>query len=159
MDKRFTITRSDGRSNAQVILDHVKDGEPGRVYPHAELLVALDVGSDRAHTRPDVYHAVRTALPRVLREHQRRLHAVRQVGYRLARASEHVSLARCDRHRADVQLKRGLATLQNVMFDEMTPNERSAHEGTLMVVSALWANQAAMDRRLRKVEMAIASVR
>lgn len=151
----FAITRSDGRSNAQVLLDYVKDGEPGRVYTFADLGSALDAGTDRRFTTSDVRNVVTAASRRLLREQQRVLHSVRRVGYRIAKASDHRQLALNRTRRADVQLKRGFLTLQHVRWDEMDPTSRKVHEGTLMVVGALYQQQRAMENRLSAVEDAI----
>jgi hypothetical protein len=155
----FAITRKDGRSNSQVVVDYVRDSEPGRLFTYDELAAALSVGSDRGFTARDVCQAVRGALLRLLREQQRRLHNVRLVGYRLAPAIEHRRLARQDHRRADVQLRRGLETLRNVRWNELDPNARLAHEGTLMLTESLYINQLALDRRMRTIEDAIEKVK
>ncbi len=155
---RFTIARADGRADAQVVIDLVKDGAAGTLYPHDEILAALSVGTEREYRQHDVSGAVGRANRRLLREHQRRLHAVPGMGYRLAPAAEHMVLASSDRRRADTQLRKGLETLRHVRWDEMEPEARKAHEGHLMVTEAIWQAQRALDRRLRKVEAAIAAV-
>lgn len=149
--KTFTVARADGRSAAQVVLDYVKGGEPGRLYTYDELAEALAVGA-RPYSRVEVQKTAQRLVTRLLREQQRRLHVVQGAGYRLAPASDHMSLAHTDRRRADTQLTRGLNTLRHVRFDEMDSNTRRAHEGHLMVAEALYANQVALDRRLRTVE-------
>lgn len=154
----FKITRADGRSNGQVLLEYVNGGEPGRLYAYDELVTALSEGSHK-FTKTDVQRVVRQSTGRLLREQQRRLHAVRTVGYRLAPASEHMVLANGDRRRADVQLRKGLDTLRHVRFEEMDENTRRAHEGHLMVTEAIYANQVALDRRMKKVEEAIAALK
>jgi len=155
MSARFTITRADGRSNAQVILDYVRDGVPGRLYTYEELGQVLSVGTDRSYDDKAVGGVVRQAAPRLLSEQQRRLHNVKLAGYRLAPASEHMALARHDKRRADTQIRRGVHTLRHVRWDEMDENTRRAHEGHLMITETLYAHQVALDRRLRKVEDAI----
>jgi hypothetical protein len=155
----FEITRRDGRSNVQVILDHVRDGEPGNLYTYDALSEALGAAAQRSYSTRDVQQIVRTALARLLKEQQRRLHNVRTVGYRLAPASEHMTLARYDKRRADAQLLRGLETLRHVRWDEMEPNVRAAHEGHLILTEAIYANQIALDQRLTRVEQAIAKAR
>lgn len=155
MKDRFAITREDGRSNAQVILDYVKDGKPGRLYTYKELASALSIGS-RPFTHVEVQAVVNRLTTRLLREQQRRLHVVTGMGYRLSPAAEHMTLAHADRRRADIQLKKGLETLRHVRFEEMDENTRKAHEGHLMIHEALYQNQVAIDRRLRRIEDAIA---
>ena len=154
----FTPQRESGQSNAQVLIDFVRDGAPGQIYEVAHLLAALDVGAEKAHTTSDLVRAVSTTNKRLLKEYQRRLHSVRGRGYRLACASEHLTLASSDRRRADTQLKKGLATLRHVRWDELPEEARKAHEGHLMVTEAIYQAQASQERRLRKVEAAIASL-
>ena len=152
---RFVISRLDGRSNGQVILDLVKAGTPGEVYTYEALGAALSEGTDRAYGVSEVRSVVIGTFSRLLKEQQRTLYNVRGVGYRLAHANEHNQLARVRTRRADVQMRRGFHTLQHVRWDEMDPTARRVHEGTLMVVGALYQQQQAMDRRLRSVEDAI----
>ncbi len=55
----FQITRTDGRSNAQVIIDLVCNQEPGRLYTFREIADALGAGSNKVYTVPDVRGAWR----------------------------------------------------------------------------------------------------
>jgi len=157
--QHFAITRADGRSNSQVILDTVKQAEPGRLFTYRELTEALSIGTGHVYDHRAVCSAVRAATTRLLHEAQRRLHNVPLAGYRVAPASEHMRLARTDKRRADVQLRRGVETLRHVRWDELDPNARAAHEGTLMVTEALYVNQVALDARIRKIEEAIAAAK
>lgn len=156
---RFKVARDDGRTDAQVVIDLVKDGTAGTLYTHDQIVAALSVGATREYTQHDVSGAVGRANKRLLREYQRRLHVVTGMGYRLAPASEHMALANGDRRRADTQLRKGLETLRHVRWDELEPEARKAHEGHLMVTEALYQAQAAQDRRLRAVEQVIRGMR
>jgi hypothetical protein len=155
----FQITRPDGRSNSQVVIDHVRDGEPGRVYTYDELGAALAEGTDHIYSVDAVRAAVTASCARLLKEHQRALHNVRLVGYRLAYAKDHMGLALIRKRRADVQIKRGLQTLRHVRWDEMDENTRRAHEGHLMITESLVANQMHIEKRLQAVEQAIVAGR
>lgn len=151
----FKIARRDGRSAAQVIVDCVKNGEPERIYTYDELAAALESESEREYSQTEVGGAVRAAFVRLLKEHQRTLYNVRGVGYRLAHANDHSRLALARKQRADVQMLRGLQTLQNVRLEEMDPANRQAHEGMVMVVGAMHQQLKAVDRRVRAIEQAI----
>jgi hypothetical protein len=155
---RFQVQRDNGKSDAQVIIDLVKDGPAGALYTHDAIMSALGEGSPREYGQHEVSGAIGRANKRLLREHQRRLHVVVGMGYRLAPASEHMALAGGDRRRADAQLKKGLATLRHVRWDEMDADARKAHEGHLMVTEAIYQAQVAQDRRLRAVETAIKAI-
>lgn len=155
---RFTIARADGRSNQQVILDLVRDGEPGRVYSYIELGAALADGSDHSYAVASVQGIVRQAKGRLSQEQQRVLRNVSGVGYKLAHANEHATLALDKNRRADVQLRRGLDILRHVRFEEMDPVHRQAHEGQLMVQAALYQNQQALWKRQHNVEKALSKL-
>lgn len=155
---RFAITRTDGKSNVQVLLDYLKGAEPGRTFSYAELRQAMSTNAARQFSIADVRGVVGQAYTRLLKEQQRAIHSVRGVGYRIAYASEQTGLAMSRKRRSDTQLKAGLATLENVAWNELTPAARQAHEGSLMVFGALWQNQRALERRQSAVEQAIAGL-
>lgn len=155
MSDGFKITRADGRSNAQVLLDYVQDGRAGQTYTYAELAAALEDGADRTYSRVAVRQIAAAAYDRMLKEQQRALHNIRGVGYRLAPASDHKQLAAQRKRRSDVQLVRGLNTLRNVRWDEMDTETRKAHEGSLMVMSAIYEQQRALERRQSSIEDAV----
>lgn len=156
---RFTITRADGRSNAQVILDLVKDKPAGTVFSYEEFLTALSAGSNHTYDVSAVQGVAVKVYPRLLKEQARALHNVRNIGYRLAPAAFHITLATDRQSKADRQLLRGVQTLQNVRWDEMDKNQRLAHEGQLLVVGALYAQMKALERRQTAIEDAIERVR
>lgn len=158
MTTPFAITRKDGRSNAQVILDLVKHGEPGRLYTYEELGTALN-HEGKTYQVNEICAAVRLAGPRLLREQQRALHCIRTQGYRLAPAADHKMLALSRTRRADMQMHHGWDVLRNVRWDELSTEERKAHEGTLIVVGSVCQALHAVDQRLRKVETAIAQAK
>ena len=145
----FEITRKDGRSNAQVLIDHVGDAEPGTVFAYDELERILE------RSRSSVQGIVLNANHRLLKEKSRTLVNLRNRGYQLAHASEHTRIANGRRRKADVQLRKGLHVLKNVRWDEMDEESRKAHEGTLMVTQAIVSNQEALARRQDQVESAI----
>lgn len=144
----FAITRADGRSNTQVILDLVRGADPGMVFTYEQIIAALAVGSEKAYTTQAAQAAVRSALPRLLLDQSRTLRNVQQVGYKVALAAEHQHLALDRKHKADRQMHMGMTMLQHVRLDELSESQRKAHMGTLMIVSALWQNQKALERRM-----------
>lgn len=136
----------------------MKDAEPGRIYTYDDIRAALQDGCDRAYGIRDVQAAVVKAMPTVQRIQKRALHSVPNVGYRVALANEHAGLAVRRQERSNRQLRMGLILLQNVRYDEMDENSRRAHEGHLVITSALYRNQVALEGRVRRVEAAIASL-
>jgi hypothetical protein len=155
---KFEITRLDGRSNAQVVLDYVRGADAGRLYPYAEICGELNKGSRKEYSVRNVRQIVAASFGRLLKEEQRVLNNVRGVGYRLAYANEHNRLALERKRRSDVQLKRGVQIVQHVRWDEMSPEQRNAHQGTLMILSAMYEQQAQMERRQFMIEQAIANL-
>jgi len=153
--KPFEISRSDGRSNQQVVIDVVTQRKPGDVVSYDELIDALAEDSSTKYTVQSVQAAVRAAQSRLLQEAQRAVHNVRGVGYRVAPAAEHHKLAIHRKRKADVQLKRGVEVLRHVNWSELDDNARRAHEGQLMIMSALYENQRGLDQRMKKVEEVI----
>lgn len=146
------ITRKDGRSNRQVISDLVKDARPGTILSDEVICDALSAGSNHTYTPKQAQQAVCQAYPKVLKDTSRALHRVKNVGYRVAAAAQHVTLANDRQTRAERQMKRGLITLQNVRWDEMDSNQRRAHEGQLMISSALYQAVSALERRQSNIE-------
>lgn len=151
-DLRFMVKRADGRSDSQVIIDLTADAEPGRIFKFDELKAALSANNEHEYT----IHAIRSVVSRterrMLRERSRVLVNVRGIGYKLAHASEHQMVAKVRKDRADTLLKKGLSVLRNVRWDEMDANQRSAHEGTLMLLSAVANAQAMLMSRQDNIE-------
>jgi len=154
----FVTTRSDGRSNSQVVLDLVKGESPGVVFSYEDLATELEKGVATTYDNAAVAGVVRNMMSRLLKEQQRALHNVRGIGYRLAPAREHMSLAHNRKRRADVQMKHGLDTLRHVRWDELDPATKAAHEGTLLIVSALYENQVALERRQTAIEETLKNI-
>ena len=155
----FRITREGGKSNAEVLLDIVKDKPAGTVFLYDDLAAALSAGTEKSYETTDVQSVVNATYARLLKEQARALHCVRNVGYRLAPAAHHIVLASDRQSRADKQMLRGMQTLQNVRWDEMDSNQRMAHEGQLLVTSSLFSQMKALEMRQSLVEAAIKKTR
>lgn len=149
------ITREDGRSDAQVLLEYLRQGSPGQVYTYAELGEVLSLGQPEALTIPKIRAVCVRIYPRLLREHQRALQNIRCVGYRLAEAHDHARLATGRKHKADRQMQLGYLTLQQVRWEELSPNARLAHEGQLMLLSAVLSQQEALEKRMARIEQVL----
>jgi len=154
-DERFAIRREDGRSNSQVVIDLVKEATPGTIFAYEKIADALSDGTDRQFDVPAVRYSVLGAVSMLEKLHKRTLLNVRSIGYKLARAEEHMLIAGVRSDRANRQLRKGLSTLTHVKWDEMDDNTRRAHEGQLLIMSAFYQQNVAMDRRMRKMEETI----
>ena len=151
----FQSSRDDGRSNAEVIVEYVKDAEPGRIYRYEELAAALSQGASRSYDLVAVRQIVFKANRRLSKAQQRVLENIVHVGYRLAHAKEHCRLAVRHTNKADRQLLRGLDILRNVRWDELDPVQRQITEAHLLVTSAVYEQSKGLERRVRKMEIAV----
>jgi hypothetical protein len=142
---QFKITRTDGRSNQQVVIDLVCGAEPDTLFPYAALEAALERGSETTFDRRAIQACVRAANRRLLHEHRRILEPVANAGYRLARGPDHTRLGNARQRKADRQLKWAVDTLANARTEEMTSEERNLHTAHLIV--AVQVQQATRDLR------------
>src|SRR5271166_3824183 len=159
MSAQFKIVRADGRSNAEVVLDLVKEKPAGTVFSYDEVGRALSEGCNHVYDQKSVTAIASKVYPRLLKEQARALHNVRNIGYRLAPASFHMALAEGRKSRADHQMLRGVQTLEHVRWDEMDANQKLAHEGQLLITGALYQQMKALERRQDLIEEAIMKVR
>lgn len=154
----FTPSRSDGRSDRQVVFELTKDSEPDTTFTHAELIEALQDGLDQPIARDRVYRAIGAANKTLLREEQRYLDVVPGKGYRVIRTSEAVAVALDKKGRAEGYLARGLAVLRNARLDELDAAQRTLHEGQLLVMAGLYEATRRSERRHDRSEAAIAAL-
>lgn len=157
-DNIFERVRKNGLSNQQVIVEHVRDSQPGTIFTYDDLARVLAADSARTFTRHDVQSIVRLATVQLLRNHQRTLDNVRNVGYKLAHAKEHLGIA--DRHtkRGQRQMRRALSTLENVRLDEMSVAERELHTAQCVINSTLYAEQQRLLSKQNRHSQLIASL-
>ena len=138
--------RADGRSNQQVLIDHVQShaDQPGKQFTYEELSAVLGSGTDRDFDRVSVQQVVRAAREQLLRQHKRTLVCVPNVGYHLAHAREHKAIASAQTRRGHRQMKRALSTMENARLDEMTATERELHLAQCQINSQLYHEQRRM---------------
>lgn len=150
----FEASRADGRSDRQVIFDVVHDKDPDELFTYTQLRTALLAGLPEGMdvTRQRVCQAVRTANKTLLKERNRYLRVVRNRGYRMITAQEHLPVAIDTKGRAHRLLRRGEELLKNVKWDELDENQRKLHEGQLMLMSGFVHILSNHDRRIRVME-------
>ena len=152
----FTITRADGRSNAQVLCDFVGQNDAGSVISYDDLSDVLSVGSTKQFGLKDVQSVVNRAGSIIGRVHKRTFHNVRGVGYRVAKAEEHLGISEERRSKASRQLKRGFEIMRDLRLDEIKdPEVRKFCEAQAMVFSGLCYAVASHEKRLRRIENVI----
>lgn len=152
--KPFAITRPDGRSNADVVCDLVSAAPVGHVFDYDSLAEALS-HPEKTFGRRDVLAAISKIQSKISKTTKRALRNVRGTGYRICQASEHREVANWRRDRAAKQIERGVVVLRNVRWDELNEQQRLAHEGTLLLMSGLSAQQKAQESRIDRLEALI----
>lgn len=155
---QFTVTRPGGISNAQVVINLVSSGTPDQIYTFEELASALSAGTSRTYKNAVVCQIVRIANRRLLKDFSRELCNVPGVGFRLAKAEEHMHLAETRRTKADRQLERGLLSLKNVRWEEMDENNRQAHKGTLIIMQGMHEQMKLIQKTQDRHEKLIQSL-
>ncbi len=145
--KTIKITRSTGQSNAEVIVQYVCGVQPDTTFSYDDLRAVLEKHTTQKYANPMICSVIRQANPKLLRLHQRELRNVRNVGFRLIPAKEHSALATIRHGKADKQIRRALLTLKHVRWNEMDANTRRAHEGQLLLTSAIFSQTQAMRQR------------
>lgn len=152
MGKRFEVARPDGRSDSEVLVNVIRNRSPGEVVTYEQLADELAKGTDHTYTRQAVQSVVARSERKIAVILSRALLNVRGSGYKLALAEEHQRIAGNKKDRSQKLLKRGLRTLQHVRWDEMDPNQRAAHEGQLMILSAVASAVDGLNARMARVE-------
>lgn len=158
MSGPFEVSRADGRSDRQVVLDMAEGLDPGALLSYAELIEELQSGRDGEMDRHKAASAVRSANHALLSERQRYLRNVRGVGYRVCRADEHLPVAIDKKRTATRRLKESVGILRHTRLDELTSEQRALHQGQLLIASALVQHATEANRRLNATERAIAGL-
>jgi hypothetical protein len=147
---QFTVTRADGRSNQQVVIDLVKGGAAGRLFSYGELAAALQEGTGEEFDTGRVQAAVRAANRRLLREARRYLRVAPRLGYRLIPGDEHLAAAGDRNRRGRRQLKWALDILENVRPDEMTKEQHQRHVAQLVINANVYHQARRLDELERR---------
>lgn len=133
---------------------HLATGKPvGEMLTYEQLDDAI--GADfRAH-RDGLYKAIR-----VLEQAERRtLVCVANVGYRVAAATEHESLARGRQRRSRRQIERAVSIASNVRRDELDPEQARRMEGYEMTLRSHADMLRRMGARVDRQEASLRDVR
>lgn len=158
MTTMFAPSRSDGRSDRMVVFDLARDAEPDTMFTYDALLEALSEGLDTQVTQGRIYRAVSAGNETLLEERKRYLRVVPGKGYRVIHTSEAVSVALTKKGRAETYLKKGMKVLLNADLNELTPAQRTIHEGQMMVFAAFGTAIRESERRHAKSDQLIAEL-
>lgn len=148
----FEISRSNGKSDGEVLAEVIAQARPGELMTYDDLSARLSEGTGRRYQWHDVQSVIYRTERKLATEQCRALINVRGQGYRIAMAGEHQMIAGRKKDRAGTLLRRGLTVLQHVDWDSMDANARKAHEGQLMVMGALHSAMQGLDARLKRIE-------
>ncbi|MDX3314641.1 hypothetical protein P1S61_37440 [Streptomyces sp. ME08-AFT2] len=120
-------------------------------YERMAEVLELDDDADRV--------TIRAALYRAAREYEQidkhAVEAVKNVGYRVVEASEHLKLAQRRQKRAGRQLKRGHDHVVHVDFNGMEPEVRKGFEVTAHAFSMLMDYNRRFDVRQKRLEKVV----
>lgn len=154
----FTPTRTDGRSDRRVIFELTRSAAPDTTYTYQQLEDALNAGLETPVARDRVYRAVAAANKTLLKEEKRYLYVVKNVGYRVISAGEHLPVALIKKDQAQGYLKKGLQLLRNARLDELDPTQRTLHEGQLLILGGLYQATRESARRHDRMEQLVAGL-
>lgn len=156
--KPFTPSRSDGRSDRQIVFDLVQMAEPDTLFTFEQIIAALSAGVDKPVTRHRACAASRLANQTLQHEEQRALQVVKGMGYRVVAANEHLGLALTRKDFATRQFSRGVVLLKSCRLDELTDIQRRLHEGTTLVMGAYLGALRHLNARQNRQESALQSL-
>lgn len=151
----FKASREDGRSDRVVIYDAVSSADPETFYSYEDLIKALGEGLKEPIDRMRVYRAVASANRTLLREDRRYLSVVRNQGYRIVRADEHLDIALSKKDLAQNYLRKGIDLLKHARLDELTEIQRTLHEGQLMILAGVYQAIVSSEHRHDRQEQII----
>jgi hypothetical protein len=132
------------------VLDALRGRPPEDIATYRELtgILTIDAQSSRGRT------AVLKAGIQLLREQQKLLVNVKNVGYRIAKANEHVDYSRRLQANGRRRLRRGAMIVAHVALGALTPEERAAVllEQVRVGLSLSFASKIAKQKTLPKQE-------
>jgi len=159
MSNPFEPTRPDGRSDRQVVFDLVSEAQPDTMFEYKVLIDVLSEGLGEEIDRRRVYRAVVNANKLLLHERSRYLGVVKNVGYRMLRADEHLPAAIGRKESAVSKLKQGMELLRNAKIEELDEAQRVLHQGQLLIMSGLYDAVRESHRRHDRQERVIEDMR
>lgn len=123
----------------------------GDVLTFTELAQAIGVEDDAAG-HAQVRQAVSAARPVLLADHGRALVAVRGKGYRVALPGELAGIAQDHRRRADRQIGKALAVIDQADMSAATDEERQRFQAVGVVIRNLHSRMTSAEQRLADLE-------
>lgn len=115
----FKVKRKDGRPQWRVIYDHVCDWAPNDTLSYRDGLKLLDTGN-----RALLHQAVGRCNIELLKSRQRQLGNIKNTGYRIIAAAEHIEYVHRDERRAKRAITKASRVGTNVQWGELTNEQR-----------------------------------
>lgn len=137
-----------------IITEMAAQASYGDVLTFTELAQAIDV-EDNDVGRAQVRQAVSAARPLLLSDHGRALVAVRGKGYRVALPGELAGIAQDHRRRADRQISKALAVVDQADMTAATEDERRRFQAVGVVIRNLHSRMTSAEQRLADLEDAV----
>lgn len=141
------------QSRRELALEILRTKNPGDIATYDELASAIDV-----ETRGLVQSAVGAAAKTLLKQDNRALEAVPNVGYRIVQAGEHALLAQRQQRRSSRALKRSRDVIQHVDYNELSAEGRALANamGTLLAAQISFQERTSINQR--RLDSAIESL-
>lgn len=155
MRQPFEPSRSDGRSDKEVVFGLVAEAEPDTVFTYDELIDELGKGLALKPPKHRAYMAVSQANKRLLVDRKKMLRVIRNVGYRMIRADEHHLVAASRKQRAQRQIKTAISVLENTELGELPAAQRSLHQLQLMAIQHVWTAMKTTQKKQAMQEQVI----
>ncbi|MGW0837541.1 hypothetical protein [Streptomyces prunicolor] len=133
------------------------------LFQHTDMVTyeqaADTLGLDPADDRKAIHSAMRGAGRKLLAKDGRALRVVPDVGYRVAAANEHITLARERKKRANTQMSTGLDVLSGTDLTGLSAEARDAVLAERSSFSRIVDFIVASDRRQQKTEAAVEEIK
>jgi hypothetical protein len=143
----FKPKRADGYSLRDIVVNLMKDKPPDTVIPYSDLMQVLETND------PNIVRTTALAANKVLlKQHQRGIKNVRNVGYRILRANEHMLAANGHQTKAERQMVKAINFFDGTNLAEMTEVERKLHLGQHMLAQATLAGFQHLTKRIDRIE-------
>lgn len=153
-------SRTDGRSDGQVIYDLAAEMKPNDILHFADLIEILQQGvTSITYDKNRAYSAVRSANKKLLKKNNRYLQVVRGTGYKMITSEEHLAVALSKKQSAQKNMQLGLQVLEHTVFDELTPAHRILHEQQMMIMRAIHQRVKFHDEKLSETDNIIDRMR
>jgi hypothetical protein len=148
------FTPKGSRALRVIVAEMAAAASYGDVLTFTELAQAIEVEDDEAG-RGQVRQTVSAARPLLLADHGRALVAVRGKGYRVALPGELAGVAQDHRRRADRQMGKALAVIDQADMSAATEDERKRFQAVGVVIRNLHSRMTTAELRLADLEDAV----